>query len=120
VTAQKLAKLYLKKDQLEDVISLTNQYLKQDSLNVQMNKLSGAAYCLSHRYSKAIEQLQKIEAADSTYDTNYFLGMSHYGNNNYFNAINTSRRYIKKIVPASATFTIWGMLMGNVSILLKQ
>nr|WP_321373621.1 tetratricopeptide repeat protein [uncultured Bacteroides sp.] len=93
VTAQKLAKLYLKKDQLEDVISLTDLYLKQDSLNVQMNKLSGAAYCLSHRYSKAIEQLQKIEAADSTYDTNYFLGMSHYGNNNYFNAI----KYLKKV-----------------------
>nr|WP_320037406.1 tetratricopeptide repeat protein [uncultured Bacteroides sp.] len=99
ITAQKLAKLYLKKDQLEDVISLTDQYLKQDSLNVQMNKLSGAAYCLSHRYSKAIEQLQKIEAADSTYDTNYFLGMSHYGNNSYFNAI----KYLKKVYQKDST-----------------
>lgn len=99
ITAQKLAKLYLKKDQLEDVISLTDQYLKQDSLNVQINKLSGAAYCLSHRYSKAIEQLEKIEAADSTYDTNYFLGMSFYGNNRYFNAI----KYLEKVYQKDST-----------------
>ena len=109
VTAQKLAKLYLKKDQLEDVISLTDQYLKQDSLNVQMNKLSGAAYCLSHRYSKAIEQLQKIEAADSTYDTNYFLGMSHYGNNNYFNAI----KYLKKVYQKDSTSLSNIYYLGN-------
>ncbi len=84
---------------MEEVINLTNQYLKQDSLNVQMNKLSGAAYCLSHQYSKAIEQLQKIEAADSTYDTNYFLGMSYYGNNHYFNSI----KYLKKVYQKDST-----------------
>ncbi|WP_321518366.1 tetratricopeptide repeat protein [uncultured Bacteroides sp.] len=93
VTSVKLAKLYLKKNQLEEVLNLTNQCLQKDSLNVQMNKLSGAAYCLSNHYSKAIEQLKKIEAVDSTYDTNYFLGMSYYGNNNYANA----KKYLKNV-----------------------
>jgi tetratricopeptide (TPR) repeat protein len=93
VTSVKLAKLYLKKNQLEEVINLTNQCLQKDSLNIPMNKLSGAAYCLSHRYSKAIEQLKKIEAADSTYDTNYFMGMSYYGNDNYTNA----QKYLENV-----------------------
>jgi tetratricopeptide (TPR) repeat protein len=93
ITSVKLAKLYLKKNQLEEVINLTNQCLQKDSLNIPMNKLSGAAYCLSHRYSKAIEQLKRIEAADSTYDTNYFMGMSYYGNSNYANA----KKYLKNV-----------------------
>lgn len=93
VTAGKLAKLYIKKDQLDEVIDLTNQCLQQDSLNTQMIKLNGAAYCLLHHYSKAITQLKKIEAVDSTYDTNYFLGMSYYGNNNYINA----QKYLENI-----------------------
>jgi tetratricopeptide (TPR) repeat protein len=93
VTSVKLAKLYLKKNQLEDVIDLTNQCLQKDSLNIPMNKLSGAAYCLSHHYSKAIEQLKKIEAADSTYDTNYFMGMSYYGNDNYTNV----QKYLENV-----------------------
>lgn len=83
-----LCDFYYSAQLYDSVIYLTDRYLAEiDPERKTIGQLNGMAHYSSGNYEKAIERLKKnVELGDTTYTTTYFLGMSYYASELYFDA----------------------------------
>lgn len=89
LAVSKLSDIYYAAKFYESVISLTDDYLNNINPNqLQIGLLNGMAKYSDGKFDEAIERLQKnVELGDSSYTTAYFLGMSNYGKQWYYEAV---------------------------------
>lgn len=73
----------------DTVLVMTQKYLDEINPNQKtIGQMNGMANYSVGNYDKAIERLQaNVELGDNSYTTVYFLGMSHYGKNWYYEAV---------------------------------
>lgn len=85
--AAKLGSIYNSMKLYEDAIEATEQYRQIDSTNVIVNRQNALAYCLSEDYSTAIKRYEALTTqGDSTLLTCYYLGVSYYAKEKYYEA----------------------------------
>lgn len=71
----------------EGVKSLTEKYREIDTTNIEINRQNALSYFLIKNYKTAINRYSQLAAqGDSTLQTCYFLGISHYARYHYFEA----------------------------------
>ncbi|MDO5663669.1 MAG: tetratricopeptide repeat protein [Bacteroidia bacterium] len=73
----------------DTVATMTEKYLNEINPNqISIGQMNGMANYSSGNFDKAIERLKaNVELGDSSYTTTYFLGMSNYAKNWYYEAI---------------------------------
>lgn len=84
-----LSDIYYSLQIYDSVLIRTQRYLEEiDREQTTISQLNGMAHYSAGNYPKAIERLQNnVILGDSTYTTTYFLGMSYYASQRYFEAI---------------------------------
>ena len=84
-----LSEIYYSMQFYDSVLVRTERYLEEiDREQTTISQLNGMAHYSAGNYPKAIERLQNnVILGDSTYTTTYFLGMSYYASQRYFEAI---------------------------------
>lgn len=84
----KLGNVYHATKDYESVIALTDEYLKTINPNMlQIGQLNGMANYSAKNYEKATDRLTKnVALGDTSFVTNYYLGLSFYGQDLYFEA----------------------------------
>ncbi len=88
-----VANLYISRNEPEEAILYTENYRSLDSLNLLVNRQNAKAYCLDTNYPVAIERYtQLVKAGDRSFQTNYYLGVSHYAQEEFFEA----QEYLEK------------------------
>ncbi|MCD8165370.1 MAG: tetratricopeptide repeat protein [Bacteroides sp.] len=81
------ANIYINQEAYEKALELTETYREKDSLNILVNQLNAKAYCLSKQYTPAQERYEKlVELGDRSYLTHYYLGVSYYMNELFYEA----------------------------------
>ncbi len=86
-TVFKLAKIYLQNEEHPELIKCTDEYIAIDSTNKVINQYNGIGYCFTQQFDKAIYRLQKLyDEGDKAFTTNYFLGASYFGLQDYYKA----------------------------------
>lgn len=86
-SAAKLGSIYNLMRQYDDAIEVTERYRQIDSTNVTVNRQNALSYCLNKDYSTAIKRYEALMAqGDSTFLTGYYLGISYYGKELYYEA----------------------------------
>lgn len=89
LAVSKLGNVYHAAQFYEAAISITDKYLTEINPNqTTIGQLNGMANYSIGEFDKAIERLEaNVELGDSSYTTTYFLGMSHYAKNWYYEAV---------------------------------
>lgn len=83
----RLANLYIKTSDFQNAIDVTEAYRKIDANNLYVNRQNAQAYCLIKDYDKAIERYKHlVNQGDSTMHTCYYLGMSYYAKEKFYEA----------------------------------
>jgi len=86
-TTFKLAKIYLQTQRYNEMIGCTNDYISIDSTNKSINQYNGIGYCFIQQFDKAVDRLGKLYVdGDKSFTTNYFLGASYFGLQDYYPA----------------------------------
>lgn len=88
LATSKLGNIYYAAKFYDSTISLTDAYLNDiNSDHHLIGQLNGMAHYSAGNYEEATDRLRtNIAAGDSTYTTNYYLGMSLYARKLYFEA----------------------------------
>lgn len=93
----KLATLYMDMHIPELAVDITEEYRKTDKDNLYVNRKNAQALCLCKEYPLAIERYTKlVQQGDSTFATSYYLGMSYFAEQEFYNAhdfLNIAYRY---------------------------
>lgn len=87
LAAAKLGNLYISEKQYTYAIEATERYREIDSNNMIVNQQNALAYCLDKQYPTAIERYETLcQQGDSTPQTMYYLGISYYAKEKYYEA----------------------------------
>ena len=87
LAAAKLGNLYISQKSYDYAIEATERYRKLDSINIVVNQQNALAYCLDKQYSTAIDRYETLsQQGDSTAQTIYYLGISYYAKEKYYEA----------------------------------
>lgn len=96
-TTFKLAKVFLQTQRYPELINCTNNYIRIDSTNKSINQYNGIGYCFNQQFDKAVWRLNQLYIdGDKSYTTNYFLGASYFGQQDYYPAFEHLTEAYKK------------------------
>lgn len=71
----------------EYAIQATERYRERDSTNLIVNQQNALAYCHAEQYPTAIKRYEKLcQQGDSSTQTLYYLGVSYYADEYYYEA----------------------------------
>lgn len=98
----KAARLYIEGAFYDDAIKTTEKYRQIDSTNIVVNQQNALAYCLTKDYQTAIQRYEQLlSLGDSTFTTCYYLGVSYYALEKFYEAhdvLEIARQYDKRNV----------------------
>lgn len=102
LAAAKLGNLYNLQSLYDYAIEATEKYRERDTTNIVVNRQNALAYCLKKDYPTAIQRYKSlINQGDSTFHTCYYLGVSYYAIERYYEAhdlLEVARKYDPKNV----------------------
>lgn len=97
LAAAKLGQIYNAMQFYEYAIEATEKYREKDTTNIVVNRLNAQAYCLSGNYPIAISRYEYLVGQrDSSFQTYYYLGVSYYATEKYYEAhdmLEIARKY---------------------------
>jgi tetratricopeptide (TPR) repeat protein len=83
----KLGALNISIRQYDEAIKATEKYRQIDSTNYTVNQQNAQAYCMKQDYPTAIKRYEYlVNQGDSTFATNYYLGVSYYATERFYKA----------------------------------
>lgn len=86
-SAYRLANIYKELEVYLPGIAITDAFLRQDSSNIRMLKLSGLLHFLNNDFNRSCERFEQCIALNDTSDfTHKYLGISYYKIKDYMNA----------------------------------
>ena len=97
LAAAKLGAINIAASYYDEAIEATEKYRKIDTTNIAVNRQNALAYCLKQDYPTAIRRYQYlVNQGDSTFHTCYYLGISYYAIERYYEAhdfLEAARKY---------------------------
>ena len=97
LAAAKLGAINIAASYYDEAIEATEKYRKIDTTNIVVNRQNALAYCLKQDYSTAIRRYQYlVNQGDSSFHTCYYLGISYYAIEKYYEAhdfLEVARKY---------------------------
>jgi len=94
LAAAKLGQIYNAMQFYEYAIEATEKYREADTTNVVVNRQNAQAYCLSGDYPMAIKRYEYLVGQrDSSFHTYYYLGVSYYATEKFYEALEIARKY---------------------------
>lgn len=97
LSAAKLGALYIAGSFFDEAIEATEKYRQTDTTNIAVNRQNALAYCLKKDYPTAIQRYEYlINQGDSSFYTCFYLGISYYAVENYYEAhdiLEAARKY---------------------------
>jgi tetratricopeptide (TPR) repeat protein len=97
LAAAKLGAINIAASYYDEAIEATEKYRKIDTTNIAVNRQNALAYCLKQDYSTAIRRYQYlVNQGDSSFHTCYYLGISYYAIEKYYEAhdfLEVARKY---------------------------
>lgn len=97
LAAAKLGAINIGGSYFDEAIEATEKYRQIDSTNIAVNRQNALAYCLKKEYDKAIQRYEYlISQGDSSFHTCYYLGISYYAAEQYYEAhdlLEAARKY---------------------------
>lgn len=89
LSCAKLSRLFIDMEKYDYAIMLTEEFRKNDSTNVEVNRQNAMAHCLKKDYPTAVKRYEDLTIqGDSTLLTCYYLGVSFYATEKYYDAHN--------------------------------
>ena len=86
-TVAQIAALFNDNKQWAEAVDVTETYRRSDKKNMDVNRQNAKAYCMMKNYTKAVERYEDLKAAgDRSFATFYYLGISHYGKEWFYEA----------------------------------
>lgn len=87
LAAAKLAALNIAGSYFNEAIEATEKYRQIDTTNIAVNRQNALAYCLNKDYPTAIQRYKYlVSQGDSSFHTCYYLGISYYAEEKYYEA----------------------------------
>ena len=87
LAAAKLAALNIAGSYFNEAIEATEKYRQIDTTNIAVNRQNALAYCLNKDYPTAIQRYEYLVIqGDSSFHTCYYLGISYYAEEKYYEA----------------------------------
>lgn len=87
LAASKLGALNISGSYFDEAIEATEKYRQIDSTNISVNRQNALAYCLKQDYPTAIRRYEYlVSQGDSSFHTCYYLGISYYAAEKYYEA----------------------------------
>lgn len=87
LAAAKLGQLYTATEKYEYAIEATEKYRQNDTTNVIVNRQNAMAYCMYQDYKTAVKRYEVLaEQGDRSFLTCYYLGVSYYAIERYYEA----------------------------------
>ena len=87
LAAAKLAALNIAGSYFNEAIEATEKYRQTDTTNIAVNRQNALAYCLNKDYPTAIQRYEYlVSQGDSSFHTCYYLGISYYAEEKYYEA----------------------------------
>ena len=87
LAAAKLAALNIAGSYFNEAIEATEKYRQIDTTNIAVNRQNALAYCLNKDYPTAIQRYEYlVSQGDSSFHTCYYLGISYYAEEKYYEA----------------------------------
>ena len=87
LAAAKLAALNIAGSYFNEAIEATEKYRQIDTTNIAVNRQNALAYCLNKDYPTAIQRYEYLASqGDSSFHTCYYLGISYYAEEKYYEA----------------------------------
>ena len=87
LAAAKLAALNIAGSYFNEAIEATEKYRQTDTTNIAVNRQNALAYCLNKDYPTAIQRYEYlVNQGDSSFHTCYYLGISYYAEEKYYEA----------------------------------
>ena len=87
LAAAKLAALNIAGSYFNEAIEATEKYRQTDTTNIAVNRQNALAYCLNKDYPTAIQRYEYlVSQGDSAFHTCYYLGISYYAEEKYYEA----------------------------------
>jgi len=78
----KIAKIRLDRKQYDEVLTLADDYLQIDSLNMDIRGIKGLTLYLENEYNKSTDIFQAMEdEGNDSYNVHFYLGQNHWHNN---------------------------------------
>jgi len=97
LAAAKLGAINIAGSYFDEAIEATEKYRQIDTTNIAVNRQNALAYCLKQDYPTAIRRYEYlINQGDSSFHTCYYLGISYYAVEKYYEAhdlLEVARKY---------------------------
>ena len=97
LAAAKLGAINIAGSYFVEAIEATEKYRQIDTTNIAVNRQNALAYCLKQDYPTAIRRYQYlVNQGDSSFHTCYYLGISYYAIERYYEAhdfLEAARKY---------------------------
>lgn len=97
LAAAKLGAINIAASYYDEAIEATEKYRKIDTTNIAVNRQNALAYCLKQDYPTAIRRYEYlVSQGDSSFHTCYYLGISYYAIERYYEAhdfLEIARKY---------------------------
>lgn len=91
--ASKIAGLFIRLNEPEEAVKITEVFRANDSTNIFVNRQNAQAYCLMENYEKAIERYEYLmSSGDTTHLGCYYLGISYNARNKPYEAYEYLKR----------------------------
>lgn len=97
LAAAKLGAINISGSYFDEAIEATEKYRQIDTTNIAVNRQNALAYCLKQDYPTAIRRYEYlVNQGDSSFHTCYYLGISYYAVEKYYEAhdlLEVARKY---------------------------
>lgn len=97
LAAAKLGAINIAGSYYDEAIEATEKYRRIDTTNIAVNRQNALAYCLKKDYPTAIQRYEYlVNQGDSSFHTCYYLGISYYAVEKYYEAhdfLEVARKY---------------------------
>lgn len=97
LAAAKLGAINIAGSYFDEAIEATEKYRQIDTTNIAVNRQNALAYCLKQDYPTAIRRYEYlVNQGDSSFHTCYYLGISYYAVEKYYEAhdfLEVARKY---------------------------
>lgn len=97
LAAAKLGAINISGSYFDEAIKATEKYRQIDTTNIAVNRQNALAYCLKQDYPTAIRRYEYlVNQGDSSFHTCYYLGISYYAVEKYYEAhdfLEVARKY---------------------------
>lgn len=105
LAASKLGALNISGSYFDEAIEATEKYRQIDSTNISVNRQNALAYCLKQDYPTAIQRYEYlVSQGDSSFHTCYYLGISYYAAEKYYEAHDFWKSPVNMIPTISISF----------------